>query len=700
MSHLDESLLLRQYGGKLKNDLNKVLSSDNIDDDIDLSSLSPYITIEQLPSYVSQVSDRFSVLTLNCQCINSKFDDLYIVLNELSKSVSFKFSVINIQETWLQNEINGSQPDVTMYKLPGYQTFALGASCSSKGGLICYVLDTINASIRLEIDNSNIWEGLFLDLEFDSNTLIIGNIYRPPRNNNNNLSVENFIKELKPVVENISKANKNIVISGDFNIDLLKLNQRDKYSEFFDLMLSSGFLPKITLPTRFARKSASLIDQIFVKNNDLVQNQDSKSGIIHSSISDHYAAFTSLSFRHLAKSTKWVTVHKQDESSLLKFSEAIRRSDLLSKINHNIQEDPSRTYDVLESVILKAKNDFLPSKTVRFNKYKHKKNKWITSGIIKSIHIRDKLYRKLKSIHDNEISYITHKKNLDDYNKLLNKLIKDAKTTYYNNEFKKYQHDIKKCWQTINSILNRDRNTNNFPSYINVNGKRVTSHQEIVNHFNNYFANIGKNLAAKIPKAKKSFESYLRNNVGTSFTFRLVEQAEVKSILKKFKAKTSSGSDGISMKLLKIIQDPILPCLTILINQSLTTGIFPDKFKIAKITPLIKKANILDIDNFRPISLLASVSKVVEKCVFSQLYTYFENNKLLYGSQYGYRGKHSTELACLELVDKVMHHLDNGETPFCFFLDLSKAFDTLDHDILLKKNEILWGAGCSFRMVP
>ena len=171
----------------------------------------------------------------------------------------------------------------------------------------------------------------------------------------------------------------------------------------------------------------------------------------------------------------------------------------------------------------------------------------------------------------------------------------------------------------------------------------------------------------------------------TSFSFSLVDPTEVNKIIKAFKPKTSSGNDGLSMKLLKLIKDPILPSLTVLINQSLATGIFPDKFKIAKITPLIKKPNIFEIDNFRPISLLASFSKVVEKCVFNQLYMYFEKNKLLFGSQYGYRQKHSTETACLELVDRIMNHLDSGETPFCFFLDLSKAFDTLDHTILLKK---------------
>ena len=303
MSHLNESSILKEFGGKIRNDLNNLLSSENIDHDIDLTSYSPYTTVEQLPAYVSQIGDKYTVLTLNCQCINAKFDDLYLLLNDLSKNDNFQFSIINIQETWIKCGSNGGPPDVSMFKLPGYQTFALGASCSSKGGLICYILDSINVSPKLSVENSNIWEGLFLDLDIDSTTLTIGNIYRPPRSNNNNQSIGNFIKEFRPVIEKLCKENKNIVLSGDFNIDLLKLNERDKYAEFFDMLISLGFLPKITYPTRFAKKSASLIDQIFVRNQGL-HNRNSISGILHSPISDHYAAFTSLSFKQPTKSPR------------------------------------------------------------------------------------------------------------------------------------------------------------------------------------------------------------------------------------------------------------------------------------------------------------------------------------------------------------------------------------------------------------
>ena len=670
-------------GGSAANNLNNLISHTETPDEVDISSVSQYVTIQQLPGYISSQAGKISLLTLNCQCINAKFDELYAVLHNLSSNHSLKFSIILIQETW----ISGKEPDVSCFKLPGYKTFPLGASCSSKGGLLCYVLESITAKIKMKIDSSKIYECIFLELEGITTTpVIIGNIYRPPRLNNNDKSITNFIKEITPVLSKLVRENENIIIAGDFNINLLKLHERQKYAEFLDLMMSHGFLPKITYPTRYARKSASILDQIYVKSKITgLANEASLSGILHSAISDHFAAFTTLSFKSTDKCPKYVVIHKQDENSLNAFKNAISSANLALKINNNLHEDPNNTYQIIESEIIKAKEEHLPSKKVKFNKYKHKSKNWITAGILKSIHVRDKLYAKYRSYKLNDPLHSIHKSTYTKYNKMLNKMIKNAKYSYYDNEFTKYRNNLKKSWQTINEILNRDRKNTQSPSFILVNNTKITNKQKMADHFNNYFASIGESLAKKIPNASKSFDSYLQQRILTSFSFRTVQQKDVEKIIKNLKPKTSTGSDGISMKLTKLIMSPILPSLTILINQSLVTGIFPDKMKLAKILPLIKKPNIFEIDNFRPISLLSSLSKILEKCVFDQVYSYFEENLLFYKSQYGYRKSHSTEYACVELVDKLTKDLDRGETPICFFLDLSKAFDTLNHNILLKK---------------
>ena len=180
-------------------------------------------------------------------------------------------------------------------------------------------------------------------------------------------------------------------------------------------------------------------------------------------------------------------------------------------------------------------------------------------------------------------------------------------------------------------------------------------------------------------------QSFLLSNIEQNFSFNLITSNDVFDIIKTLKNKPSSGYDNINAIFMKKIQTHICYPLSVLVNQSLSTGIFPAQLKIAKIIPLFKKNDDDDMNNYRPISLLPVFSKIFEKVVQNQLYDYLNNNQLLFESQHSFRKNYSTESTVIELVDYLKMHIDNKHLPLCLFLDLSKAFDTIDFDIMLLK---------------
>ena len=188
-----------------------------------------------------------------------------------------------------------------------------------------------------------------------------------------------------------------------------------------------------------------------------------------------------------------------------------------------------------------------------------------------------------------------------------------------------------------------------------INGQQITDEKSIADNFNSFFANVGPNLSKNIQSSSgKSIHHFLRKPVLTSFSFSAISESDVLKIIKELKPKTSFGLDQISTAHLKRISHIITPTLCLIINQSLSTGIFPSSLKIARVIPLYKKDDKHLLDNYRPISLLTSISKVFEKVVFIQMYDYFTSNKLFYDHQYGFRTLHSTELAAMEMTDRIL----------------------------------------------
>ena len=466
-------------------------------------------------------------------------------------------------------------------------------------------------------------------------------------------------------------------------VNLLEITSNKYANEYFESICSRGFFPRITLPTRIQPPSFSLIDNILT--NEIDKNTDSISGLLINDLSDHKIIFTFLNDKsYLVKVDKFIDIEKRDERSMNNFINELKSLNIYDQLDKELTGDPNENYQLLSSRLNAAREKHMPRKRVKYKKKLHKKSKWITNGILRSINKKDKLYKTLiQTDLDNTVLYDRLKTEFKDYRASLRKIIRKAKRDYYTHIFNRHKNDIKKTWSLINETLNRNLKKQSTHEFL-INDEMISDPIIIANKFNQYFAHIGSTLADKIPSAPH-FNSYLSNPVDSVFSFHTVTEENISHIINKLKNKVSYGQNSISNIMIKKAHKPLIKPLTLLINQTLCTGIFPNDLKISRIRPLFKQGSSSLFSNYRPISLLSSLSKIYEYVVFEQLLLYMENNGLFYNDQFGIRPGHSTELASVRFVDTLVQQIDNFNIPISILIDLSKAFDTLDHNIMLSK---------------
>ena len=242
----------------------------------------------------------------------------------------------------------------------------------------------------------------------------------------------------------------------------------------------------------------------------------------------------------------------------------------------------------------------------------------------------------------------------------------------------------------INSIANKTNDKTSLIECIKVDKIEYYDAFGISNNLCKYSASVGENLSAKIPKPKKTICEYLRKltNNESSLYLMPTSQSELIKLIDNLPRKNSSGYDNISNILLKRLKASLLEPLTIIFNKSISTGIFPSRMKSADIFPLFKSKERNLPTNYRPISLLLTISKLLEKIIYKRTYSFLSETNQLYQSQYGFHNNHSCENAVSELKGHILKRRELNESTACVLLDLSKAFDTINHDTLIKKLEL------------
>ena len=289
------------------------------------------------------------------------------------------------------------------------------------------------------------------------------------------------------------------------------------------------------------------------------------------------------------------------------------------------QQNPKIAFENFFEIFYSIRDLSFPEVKVKIKPTRFKHSPWMSKGLKISQKRKERLFsRKLRC---------PNKENVDKfqiYNKIYNKIRRAAKKLYYDKQFKKFTKDSKQTWSLIREVIGKKTDKHQIPKYFQSNGQIISDYLDIANEFNTFFASVGPKLAGEIGQSDIAFETFLSERNENCFRFSRISETEILYTCRQLKPKLSSGADFISTKLLKEIAPLIITPLHYLINLSLETGFVPSELKLTKIVPVFKDGNCHEFTNYRPISLLSSLSKLFEKIVYKQLYRFLNINEILY----------------------------------------------------------------------
>ena len=581
-----------------------------------------------------------------------------------------ELSVIGIAET----NIDSDQKQ--LYRLNEYKSYYSDKISNKKSGtgIALYLHEKFNGTKNniASITEPHL-ESLFLKVNKDKLNVNVGIVYRPP-----NSSFNDFLSSLRNVLRTLPKTTTYLM--GDFNLDLHKSDTSSNVEAFEDLFLSEGLFPVNSLATHYSKstKSKSCIDNIFTNSIEKITS----SGVIGCFGSAHSPVFATSKLNFDSKSYK-----KEKITQYYSFSQ--KNTDaFIEKLHKNYNDLIGSDSNNLPnfSIFFENYNKYLdetcklavPKCTVR----NAINNPWITDSILLSIEKKEELYKnwkgtcsKQKPDGDRDLHQI-----FSDYRKTLKHIINFEKTKLHHKKFAEASGDPKKTWEIINQLRGKQKKSMN--PVFTIDNKRIMERRVIANEFNKYFISIASKLNENVQVSPNDFKKFLPSSQMHSMFLSECTEYEISDIITNLQ---NGKSSDIPISVIKKTNNIISPILTWHLNYLMNIGKFPDELKLGKITPIFKKDNEELLENYRPVSTLPIFGKIFEKVIYSRLYSFFSSQGILYDRQFGFRKYHSTNHALNHSIDHIKQSLDNDDHVIAIFIDLSKAFDTIDHEILLKK---------------
>ena len=304
----------------------------------------------------------------------------------------------------------------------------------------------------------------------------------------------------------------------------------------------------------------------------------------------------------------------------------------------------------------------------------------MTKGLVKSSKKKQKLCEKfLKNRNpEKELNY-------KQYKTFFESLKKKSKKSYYSDLIDSCKYNIKKTWDVMKEIIGNKSVTNApLPNFITVKNREIFDKTEIAETFNSYFVNIISNLAASIPESQIPFQNYIHYD-GPCFRTINLTDLELENAFAGLKTNKRSGYDDVSADVVKRVSVEIFVILKQIFSISLAKRVFPDKLKNSSVTSIFKKRINTLVTNYRPISVLPCFSKLLERMMYNRLDKFIVENNIIYPKQFEFQNAHSTEYSILQSVNQITDASSQGKYTLGISVDILKAFDTVNHDILLEK---------------
>jgi hypothetical protein len=579
--------------------------------------------------------------------------------------LSLYFDIIVVTETWINDK--GNKFDY--YNLKGYKHIKLLRELRNGGGVSVYVKSNISFRIKESIVTSN-FEKVTLDFMINGIWHNLCAYYRPPASD-----IHRFMYDIE---KELDTPNPSIIL-GDFNINVLDtsavaLNYVDLLKQYDAEIVNID----ITRPS-----SGTLIDHMIFKSIE----RDYDVGTLEMNLSDHNAVIAFVS--HDSKPALKIEVTKNIVDYQKMYD--VFYVDM-GKLNG--YEDPNQQMIYTYSCIHKAYKSVKISK-----KFKLKSDNdlapWINTNIIKLLKWKQNIEGKIRKLSRKNLPHNNLESRLRDVEGKISTATCESMEIFYEKKFS--ECNVKQSWELINELIGRKKGDNEFE--LVKNGSAVREKNEVASAFASHFKAISDNIRDTFTCTTNYNRHNTLKNVNETMFLEPVEKSEIRRLICNLDVSKSPGIDGVDAKMIKALGDKIEDVLYTVINSIFSTGIYPDMLKIASIRPILKSGSKIDIENYRPISVLPTLNKIVEKCLLSRLQKFLYRAGINDNYQFGFREGTGTDLALFELTHHINIALSQGRLAGVMFLDVQKAFDSLSHPTFLNKLECLGIRGLANNLI-